>query len=85
MKALMIVAVPALMCWFLLYRVSGFRKDRARGNHYFGTPLESMAEVLTKHNYTEQGQKLLPWLAVSLALLVLATLLAAGLIARGSG
>ena len=68
---LALFATPLLLYLGLLYRISAFRRDRQGDRRYFAPPLESMTEVLTKSNYTEQGQRLLPWLVASIVLLVI--------------
>jgi hypothetical protein len=75
--------VPALLYFALLYKISAFRKDRQKAS-YFGSPFESMTDVLTRSNYTEPGQRLVPWLGVSIVLLVLGALGALWVITRSS-
>ncbi len=73
---------PALLYFALLHKISAFRRDRLKASAKFGFPLESMTEVLTRSNYTEAGQRLLPWLGGSIVLVVLGALAALWVITR---
>ena len=83
MKPLVLMVPPALAYLYLVFRISAFRKDRQRNRSYFAPPFISMVDVLTRSNYTDEGQRLLPWLYFTVALLVVAAITALGLVARG--
>lgn len=82
MEVLLIPILPAALYLYLLYRLSAYRKDRAANGARFGKPYESMTQVLSKANYTEEGQRLLPWLAGSIVMVAAAFLVTLGLLAR---
>jgi hypothetical protein len=84
LTGLLLFLVPALFYFALLYRISAFRRDEQKPSGYFGSPFESMTEVLTRSNYTEAGQRLLPWLVGSVVLLGLGALGALWVITRSS-
>ncbi len=86
MRALLIVLGPAALWLVLAYRLTRFRKDRqglgsaVRGRlSGFGLP----HDLYSRENYTEEGQRLIPWLWAALVLLVVSGILVMGLIARG--
>jgi hypothetical protein len=81
MKALLPVAVPAAAYFILLFRISAFRRDRPREQklgrrspRYFGLPYENIGEVFRGANYMAEGQRLLPWLVVAIAMVALGML-----------
>ncbi len=73
---LSLVVVTWLLTTFLVYRAASFRKDRRGPATYFGTPFGSLVEMLRRDNYDEAGARLIPWLTLSLAVLVVGFLIA---------
>lgn len=82
MEVLLIPVLPAGLYLYLLYRVSAYRRDRPTGVKRFGKPYESMVQVLSKDNYTDEGKRLLPYLGASVALVAVAILGTLALLAR---
>jgi hypothetical protein len=83
----LIVLGPALLWIVLVLRISRYRTDRQGDRRKLVSPIDltwPLHDVLTADNYTPDGQRLLVWLRVSLGLLVVAAILALGLLASAS-
>jgi hypothetical protein len=62
----------------LVLRISAFRRDYPKWERHsgpFGVPAGSALKILSRHTYTESGQRLLPWLRSVAALLTAVVLL----------
>ena len=84
MTPLLIVLVPGLLWIGLVIRISAYRKDRLGSQGSLTNRVDStwlLTDVLTAENYTPEGRRLLPWLKLTLVALVVAAILALGLLA----
>lgn len=73
MKVLIVAGTAIIwgITTLLVYRLARFRNDH-RGKTFFGTPPSGVFELLSAETYTAEGHRLLPYLWVALAMLVLA-------------
>jgi hypothetical protein len=75
-----IIVVPSVAILGLMFMLKGQRIDEPRED---ASPFEPWAlEVLTAKNYSPKGQRLLIWLKLMLAIMVVAVIAALSLISR---
>jgi hypothetical protein len=58
-----------LVTILLMQRLVRFRKYQHEQPPAFGTPYLNILDTLDKHNYTDEGARLIPWVIASLVAL----------------
>ncbi len=68
--SILAVALTSLFTTGLVYRLAAFREDWQHPGGFFGTPPDSLIDILSRKSYRPEAHWMLPLLAASFTLLV---------------